>query len=869
MMAIFRDPSKAARSPYAHALSSALAIVTLIFSVLTSAWSAPGFTTYTYDTAGRVVQTTNGSGSLGSLNYDDRANLLGGANQSLSGLSVNGLLPSAAPVGSEVTIEGNGFISGGTTVIFYNGIVAQIKKINTNEIIAVVPNGAASGPVTVSVTSSGTTQTASSSSSFTVTNRALPVITGFSPQVVVAAPSGQVQSSTTVTITGTGFAITPVNNTVTVGKTELLVKTASPTQLVVVIPSVSGSGKINVQTPNGSIQSSQDLFVIPYLPQLTNPPSLVNVTTGRITLSGAATSITTTSTASYVMLVVDAQQSQSINFVTSLGTYPSGASLSATIFGPTGRSVGVIGSVLNTGTYTFTPSLAMTGTHSILVKASAAGTVKVQALATQSATGTTLASSAPLASQGSGVTWTATVTGNNPNNGWVIFYASPTQVLGKALLVNGKAQLTSSSLALGTYQMYATYLGDASNSPSTSVTIQQAIQVGAKIVLSLTTSASTLVVGQPETYQVALTNATAPTGTVSFYDGGTLISRTPVKSAVCYQGSASNGNSPPSFGYDPASASCTVAGQSVFLNSTYYYATLTAAAGVVGSRTITATYSGDVSNQSATGSTAIIVNNKTVPVVSLAASAGIVVVGQPETYQVALTNATAPTGTVSFYDGGTLISSTPVKSAVCYQGSASNGNSPPSFGYDPASASCTVAGQSVFLNSTYYYATLTAAAGVVGSRTITATYSGDVSNQSATGSTAIIVNNKTVPVVSLAASAGIVVVGQPETYQVALTNATAPTGTVSFYDGGTLISSTPVKSAVCYQGSSSPSSYGFNPVTGSCTVAGQTVFQTGTYYYVTLTAAAGVVGNRAITATYSGDVSNQGASGTTAIIVTN
>ena len=70
--------------------------------------------------------------------------------------------PGIGGVGSTVTIRGHHFI--GTTSVSFNGVSARFKVLNTEFISTVVPNGATSGPITVT-NAGGTTTT---TKSFTV-----------------------------------------------------------------------------------------------------------------------------------------------------------------------------------------------------------------------------------------------------------------------------------------------------------------------------------------------------------------------------------------------------------------------------------------------------------------------------------------------------------------------------------------------------------------------------------------------------------------------------------------------------------------------------------------------------------------------------
>ncbi|HEX8999407.1 MAG TPA: IPT/TIG domain-containing protein, partial [Blastocatellia bacterium] len=107
-------------------------------------------------------------------------------------VTVNNLAPTSGAPGSPVTITGTGFI-GVNSVRFTGGAAAQFTINSDTSITAIVPPGAATGPITISRPGCADAQTAS----FTVDAGACPAVTGISP--MTAMPGA------TVTITGTGL----------------------------------------------------------------------------------------------------------------------------------------------------------------------------------------------------------------------------------------------------------------------------------------------------------------------------------------------------------------------------------------------------------------------------------------------------------------------------------------------------------------------------------------------------------------------------------------------------------------------------------------------------------------------------------------
>jgi subtilisin family serine protease len=151
-------------------------------------------------------------------------------------------LSSFSPVsggpGTTVTLLGANF-SGATSVRF-NGIVAVFTVESATRIVATVPTGAGTGPITVT-TPQGV---ATSATPFTVLPP--PVITGFTPT------SGSAGSS--VTIEGAHFLHATAVEFNGVPATAFTVEAS--TQIRATVPSGAGSGPIRVVTPSGAATSA-------------------------------------------------------------------------------------------------------------------------------------------------------------------------------------------------------------------------------------------------------------------------------------------------------------------------------------------------------------------------------------------------------------------------------------------------------------------------------------------------------------------------------------------------------------------------------------------------------------------------------------
>ena len=148
---------------------------------------------------------------------------------------IAGLSPSSGPIGSSLTISGNGFgaIQGSSTITF-NGTTASVTSWSTTSITVTVPNGATTGPVVATV--SGVTSNSVSFSALSLV--ATPTIINLSPT------SGAV--GTSATIMGTSFGATQATSTVTLNNASVPVTTWSDTRIVVTVPSGATTGNVVV-----------------------------------------------------------------------------------------------------------------------------------------------------------------------------------------------------------------------------------------------------------------------------------------------------------------------------------------------------------------------------------------------------------------------------------------------------------------------------------------------------------------------------------------------------------------------------------------------------------------------------------------------
>jgi sugar lactone lactonase YvrE len=440
------------------------------------------------------------------------------------------------------------------------------------------------------------------------------------------------------------------------------------------------------------------------------------------------------------------------------------------------------------------------------------------------------------------VTFTATVTGNNPT-GTVNVFAGSDLLCGGTLPAGGTTVSCSSTALLAmSHVITARYLGDAVNYTSTSAPITQVVNKATTTTSVIAPVAVTL--GQPvmvtATVAVMAPGAGTPTGVIAVSDG---------------------------------TVNC-----NIILPATSCSLTPTS----VGPRAVTASYGGDPNYLTSSNTTTLTV---VAPATSttLASTINPSVYGQGVTFTATVAG-NAPSGSVNFLDGATPVCSTVVlvaAQATCttntltagphsitaaYSGDAGNGAStsaPLTQVVDQAATVTSVSspgpitlGQSVVVTATITVSapghgaptgTISVGDGEVnctivlpanacsltpttaGARTITGSYNGDPNFATSSGSASLTVNPSATGT-AVASDINPSVRGQGVTFTATVT-ANAPTGTVDFLDGAM-----PLCTGVALAG-----------IQASCASSALNV------------------GAHSITATYSGDAGNN-ASTSTALV---
>jgi hypothetical protein len=291
-----------------------------------------------------------------------------------------------------------------------------------------------------------------------------------------------------------------------------------------------------------------------------------------------------------------------------------------------GSAVIATQNVTNTGTFAFSISTLVIGTHTLTAQyagdtnnspaASNAITITVQ----QAASTTSLTTSANPSTLGQNLTLTAVVTSSGVNiMGSISFHDGATAIGSAALNANGTATLTTGSLSFGPHTLTAVYSGDTNHTTSISAALSEQIVQAAGV--ALTSSLNPSISGTNVVFTATLSGVGSliATGSVTFSDGANAL-------ATVQLGATGAGS-------------------------------LQTAALTVGSHTITVSYSGD-SNYAVVSSSLIQTVQSANTQVTLTASANPATYATPAVLTATVTsNGGLATGTVNFADGGIAIGS--------------------------------------------------------------------------------------------------------------------------------------------------------------------------------------------------------------------
>jgi hypothetical protein len=482
-------------------------------------------------------------------------------------------------------------------------------------------------------------------------------------------------------------------------------------------------------------------------------------------------------------------------------------------------------------------------------------------------------------------------------DGELVNFFSGAMLLGSGHLLSGVATLTTTVLPIGTDSLTAVFSGDSNYNPSTSSVLSLTVST-----ITIASSLNPSTFGQSVTF-TATTVLPSKTGTVTFLDGSTSIGSSSLSGGVAVlttstlavgahnitaQISSDTSNivvqvvnkatptvtvtsspNPSTFGNSVTITASVPTGATGTI--TFTSGALPLGSGIISSGTvsvtttllpapsavITATYGGDATYNSATGTTTQTVN-KVTPASTLVSSPNPSLPGSPVTLTDTLpSNAT---GTVTFTNGSTTLGTSPLVGGIAtlitsslplgsdpitatYNGDGNFNTSVATTTQTVAKANPTLTvstsgpstfGQSVTITAsvpngptgtititsggvTLGSGNITASNGAVtittttlpiGSDVITATYGGDATNNTATGTTTQTVS-KASPTVTLASSANPSSVNQSVTFTATLP--TSATGTVTFTSGSTSLGTSTLTGGIASV-SSSTLPAGSNPI---------------------------------------------------------
>ena len=303
---------------------------------------------YVYDNVGRLLAVIDPATDTAVYAYDAVGNLSGITRQTSSTLAIFQFTPSSGPVGTAVTIYGTGFsATPASNTVKFNGTTATVATASTTMLTTTVPAGATTG--TISVTVAGVTAT--SSASFTIGTGSAPTLSSFSPAVA--------GSGTTVTLTGTNYDTTLINNRVAFTAAIGAVATATTTSITVPVPGSAQTGPIAVSTPQGKATSAQEFFVA--------PPGVVAADiqyTGRITVNGATVAASITTANKNGLLVFDGVAGQRLSLGLSSATI---TQFAVSVYRPDGGALTTPVTYSTAGGSLDLPVLPMDGTYTVFL----------------------------------------------------------------------------------------------------------------------------------------------------------------------------------------------------------------------------------------------------------------------------------------------------------------------------------------------------------------------------------------------------------------------------------------------------------------------------------------------------------------------
>src|SRR5262245_42156224 len=141
-------------------LHTARAMALLLFCASASAVIAQQSTTtrYIYDDNGRLRAVVSPTGEAAIYDSDPAGNITAIRRLGVDGFELLSFAPTVGAVGDRVTLYGVN-IGAGVNSVTFNGDAAQVAESSPTKVVAIVPNGATTGPITLT-TARGSATTA-------------------------------------------------------------------------------------------------------------------------------------------------------------------------------------------------------------------------------------------------------------------------------------------------------------------------------------------------------------------------------------------------------------------------------------------------------------------------------------------------------------------------------------------------------------------------------------------------------------------------------------------------------------------------------------------------------------------------------------
>jgi len=326
------------------ALQGGLPVIPVV-TLLVFAAPALADVQYIYDAAGRLTQVIAVDGTSAVYEYDPAGNIVAIQRLPANQLALAAFSPTGGGPGTQVMIQGTGFsTSPSATLVKFNGAAASVVTATATQLIVQVPNGATTGPISITVGS----QTIASNQPFTILP--LPTITGFAPA------SGVV--GTMITVNGTHLNPVTRATTLTVNGLRIPISSATDQQITFQLPANVGSGPIVVTTAYGRATSSTNLLVTP---SGVDPANVILKSS--LAISGAAAAANLASTGKYAQFTFQGNQGDYLSLQLSAFTSSNNA-LNYSVYDNTNTVVSS-GTLSPATASAHLPPLVATGTYSV------------------------------------------------------------------------------------------------------------------------------------------------------------------------------------------------------------------------------------------------------------------------------------------------------------------------------------------------------------------------------------------------------------------------------------------------------------------------------------------------------------------------